>query len=167
MSVTLLFLLLFAVLAYWLWTQILPERQKDSLLRPGLGDGLLEHLNERRHAQGMPMLEMEDDLMDVAERKAIHQVMTGIDHEGWEYPEEYVGLLGKSLFMEAVFMGSMPAMTARLLHQRDFVDGEWIRCGIGVAGGKSGQVAVALVLCREAWEPVPEVAQYRSFALGE
>ncbi|HEX8919204.1 MAG TPA: hypothetical protein VF898_11930, partial [Chloroflexota bacterium] len=61
MSVTVIFVLLFAVLVYWLYTQILPEQQKSSLLRPNLGEGLVSHLNERRRERGLPLLEMDED----------------------------------------------------------------------------------------------------------
>jgi hypothetical protein len=161
MSVTLLFLLLFAVLVYWLMTQILPERRKNSLLRPGLGEGLVESLNERRHELGLPLLEMDEDLMVVAENKAVHQIMTGRADEGWEYPEGYDALFGQSLIMEALFSGPVATMVDRMARSRDVLDGEWIRCGIGVAGGQSGQMVVALILCREAWEPQPDPAHHR------
>lgn len=164
MTLILLFLALFGILVYWLMIQILPERRKHSLLRPGLGDGLLTHLNERRRADGLPILEMDDELMLVAEQKSVHQIMTGDSESGWEYPPEYDDMFGRSLLMEVLVTGSMNSMVDRLAHHRDIFDGEWIRCGIGVAGGQSNQVVVALILCREAWEPVPEVAQQKTFA---
>jgi hypothetical protein len=73
-------------------------------------------------------------------------------------------MFGKSLLMEVLLEGHATAMPERLARQRDLFDGEWIRCGIGVAGGQSGTVAVALVLCREAWEPLPATAANRSIA---
>jgi hypothetical protein len=139
----------------------------DSLLRPALADGILGSLNERRHQEGLPLLEMDDELMLVAENKAIHQVMTGLDDEGWEYPAEYEGMFGKSLLMEALFAGSMIGMLDRISHQRDIFDGEWIRCGIGVAEAERGQVVVALILSRQAWEPEVESIHERSLALGD
>lgn len=157
MSITLIFLLLFALLVYWLLTQILPERRKLSLLRPGLGDGLLDNLNEQRHQQGLPLLELDPDLTIVAEDKAVHQLMTGLSDEGWTYPDEYSDMFGQSLLMEMLFTGPMETMLDRMYRQRDLDDGEWVRCGIGVAGSQSGQVVVALILCREAWEPLAEV----------
>jgi hypothetical protein len=66
--------------------------------------------------------------------------------------------------MEMLLEGHSTAMPERLARQRDLFDGEWIRCGIGVAGGQTSRVAVALVLCREAWEPVPANAATRSIA---
>lgn len=154
MSVTVLFLLLFAVLIYWLMTQILPERRKSSLLRPGLGAGLLASINERRHELGLPLLELDPDLTMVAEDKAVHQIMTGISEEGWEYPEGYADLFGQSLLVEALFTGPMSSMLDRMYRQRDVLDGEWISCGIGAAGRQPGQGVVALILCREPWEPM-------------
>src|SRR5579859_2102852 len=133
MSVTVLFVLLFAVLIYWLYTQILPERQKSSLLRPSLGEGLVTHLNERRRERGLPVLEMDEDLCMVAANKAVHQIMTGHDDQGWDYPEEYADLFGRSLLMEALFTGPMTTMVERMSRQRDMFDGEWVGCGIGVA----------------------------------
>lgn len=164
MSLPILFVLLIVVAIYWFMTQILPERRQVSVLRPGIADGLFDAINHRRHEMGLPILEMEEGLMIVAENKATHQLMTGKSDEGWEYPQEYSQMFGHSLLMEALVMGPAEKMGERLERQRDIFDGEWIRCGIGVAGGKSGHVVVALVLCREAWEPVPEVAAHRSLA---
>lgn len=166
MTVTVLFVLLFLILVYWLLTQILPERRKWSLLRPGLADGLLEHINGRRHERGLPLLEPDEDLFLVAEGKAVHQVMTGITEQGWEYPAEYVDMFGQSLLMEALFTGPMDSMVDRLARQRDIFDGEWVRCGLGVAGQRSGEVVVVLILCREAWEPAPETVENRLFVRG-
>lgn len=163
MSFYVLFLLLIAVAAYWFKTQILPERRRDSLLRPSLADGLAENLNERLHQRGLPILEMDEDLMQVAEGKATHQFMTGIDEDGWEYPAAYAGMFGRSLLLEILLTGPAATMAERLARQGDLFDGEWITCGIGVAGGQSGQVVVALVLCREAWEPAVETMRQRSF----
>lgn len=162
MSIILIFLLCFAVLVYWLMTQILPERQKVSLLRPNLGEGMLDSINELRHKRGLPLLEMDEGLMWVAENNAIHQFMTGQDNEGWDYPNEYTPLFGRSLLMEALFTGPTTEIIERLARQKDIFDGEWIGCGIGVAGGKSGRVVVALILCREAWEPATETSRARS-----
>jgi hypothetical protein len=103
----------------------------------------------------------------VAENKAVHQVMTGIDDEGWDYPASYADLLGRSLFMEMLFSGPFDAMAERLIRQRDAYDREWVRCGIGVAGGKSGQVAVAVILSREAWEPAVEATRTRKKSLAD
>ncbi|HCF99537.1 MAG TPA: hypothetical protein DEV93_03230 [Chloroflexi bacterium] len=161
MSIAILFVLLFVIAVYWFITQIMPERQRLSLLRPGLADGLLEKINDRRHERGLPMLEIDDSLMAVAETKATHQLMTGLDDEGWEYPSEYAEIFGKSLLMEALVAGPSTAMPDRLLRQREIFDGEWVRCGIGVAGGASNQVVVALILCRESWEPLA-AARHRS-----
>ncbi len=163
MSVALLLVLIVVVSVYWFITQVRPEHRKSALVRSGLSDGLLAHLNERRHARGLPILELDDDLAIVAENKAVHQIMTGQSNEGWDYPEEYRGMFGRSLLMEALLTGSAETMADRLVRQRDVFDGEWVRCGIGCAGGRSGQVVVAVILCREAWEPVPEVAQARGF----
>jgi hypothetical protein len=162
MSLAILFVLLFVIAIYWFMTQVLPERQRVSLLRPALADGLLERINERRHDDGLPLLEMEEGLMVVAENKAAHQVLTGKDDEGWDYPGEYAEMFGRSLLMEALVAGPAAAMADRLLRQRDVFDGEWIRCGIGVAGGGSSQVVVALILCREPWEPMAEMTRARS-----
>lgn len=155
MSLVVLFVLLIVVVGYWVMTQILPEREKNSLLRPTLGTAFLDEVNERRHTLGLPLLEIDDALCEVAERKAVHQIMTGVDAEGWEYPQEYDDLFGRSLLMETLLMGPVERMPERLARQRDLFDGEWITCGVGVAGGKSERVVVALVLCRQAWEPAP------------
>lgn len=152
MSLVLLFLALVALSTYWVMTQILPERRRDALLRPGLADGLLDTLNDKRHALGLPLLELDEDLMAVAENKATHQFLTGIETEGWDYPSSFNGMFGRSLLIEVLLTGPAAAMGERLARQRDVFDGEWVTCGIGVAGGQSGQVVVALVLCREAWE---------------
>lgn len=162
MSLAALFVLLFIIAVYWFLTQVLPERRRVSLLRPGLAEGLLERINERRHERGLPRLEMEEGLMVVAENKATHQILTGLDDEGWEYPSEYAEMFGQSLLMEALVAGPPSAMADRLLRQKDMFDGEWIRCGIGVAGGTSSQVVVALILCREPWNPGAEPARHRS-----
>jgi hypothetical protein len=161
MSLAILFVLLFVIAIYWFMTQVLPERQRLSLLRPALADGLLERINEKRHEQGLPMLEMEEGLMVVAENKAAHQILTGKDDEGWDYPSEYADMFGQSLLMEAMVAGPPAVMAERLLRQRDVFDGEWIRCGIGVAGGGTNQVVVALILCRESWEPMAEMTKSR------
>lgn len=162
MSVALLMLLIVVISVYWFVTQVRPEQQKSTLIRHGLGEGLLADLNERRHQRGLPILELDEDLAVVAEDKAVHQVMTGRSDEGWEYPDEYRGMFGRSLLMEALLAGPADTMGDRIARQPDVFDGEWIRCGIGCAGGQSGQVVVALILCREAWEPVPDVARARS-----
>jgi len=157
-TVALVFVLLFAAATYWLITQILPERRLTRLIRPGLGDGLLEALNERRHDAGLPLLEIDPELATVAERKAAHQILTGHDEEGWEYPSEYKPMFGRSLLLEALIAGPAEMMSERLSKQSEIFDEEWVRCGIGVAGGASSQIVVALILCREAWEPAAEGA---------
>ncbi|GAC1444249.1 MAG: hypothetical protein NVSMB52_03390 [Chloroflexota bacterium] len=162
MSILVLFLLLVGVSVYWFLTQIRPEQHQLSLLRPDVADGLIESVNNKRHELGLPILELDEDLMVVAENKAIHQLMTGKSDEGWDYPAEYAGMFGHSLLMEALVTGPADKMSHRLERERDLFDGEWIRCGLGCAGGRSGQVVVTLVLCREAWEPMPEVAAHRS-----
>jgi hypothetical protein len=164
MSFFLLFALLIAVAAYWTITQILPARRQVSLIRQGLADGYLDHLNARRHEKGMAILEMDEDLVAVAERKAAHQLMTGRSAEGWDYPRAYSGMFGKSLLMEMLVEGPSATMVERLARLRDLFDAEWVRCGIGVAGGQSGEVVMAVVLCRDAWEPMPAVAAGRSLA---
>src|SRR5947209_1595077 len=151
MSFILLFGLLLAVSVYWCVTQIMPERQKSSLLRPGLAEGLVTRLNEKRRSLGLPLLELDEDLMDVAENKASHQVLTGRSDEGWEYPDEYANLFGRSLLMETLLSGPSSIMADRLLKQRDMLDGEWIGCGIGVAGATSCDAGGALVFCRAPW----------------
>jgi hypothetical protein len=155
MSLFVLFALLLAVAAYWTVTQILPERRQTSMVRQGLADGYLHYINQRRRQKNLPALEMDEDLVTVAERKATHQLVTGKSEEGWDYPRLYAEMFGRSLLMELLLDGPSATMAQRLLRQRDLFDGEWIRCGIGVAGGPSGSVVVAVVLCREAWEPVP------------
>lgn len=164
MSVTLIFVLLFAILVYWLYTQILPEQQKSQLLRPSLGEGLVTQLNERRRERGLPLLELDEDLCMVASNKVVHQVLTGKDDDGWNYPEEYAEMFGRSLLMEALFTGPMTTMVERMTRQRDVFDGEWVGCGIGVASAKTGQTVVALILCREAWEPASEAVRHASLA---
>ena len=162
MSLMLLFLALVVLSTYWIMTQIVPERRRDALLRPGLADGLLDAVNDKRHALGLPLLEMDEELMAVAENKATHQFLTGIETEGWNYPSSFNGLFGRSLLIEVLLTGSAATMGERLARQRDIFDGEWITCGIGVAGGQSGQVVVALVLCREAWEVAGAVSRQPS-----
>jgi hypothetical protein len=164
LSLLILVALATALAVYWYKFQIQPDRQREALLRHGLGEGLLTALNESRHEKGLPLLEVDDDLMDVAEGKAVHQVRTGASEDGWEYPAEYRTMFGRSLLMETLLVGRADTMKEKLLRQAAVMDGEWIRCGIGAAGGQSGRVIVAMVLCREAWEPVPEVAQNRPFA---
>lgn len=159
MSLPILFVMLVAMAIYWYVTQIQPEQRKKRLLRPRLAEGLLETLNEKRHGQGLPILEMDDDLMLVAERKAAHQLLTGRSEEGWEYPSAYAGMFGQSLLLEALFTANREQMAERLVRQRDVLDGEWISCGIGVAGVSSDQIVVALVLCREPWEVAAEPAR--------
>ncbi|MGI8824320.1 MAG: hypothetical protein ACR2JC_01505 [Chloroflexota bacterium] len=155
---------LFAIVGiYWFMTQILPERRQSALLRPGFGHGLLTDLNDRRHEAGLPLLEMDEDLMQVAEGKAVHQIMTGESDNGWEYPEHYRALFGRGLLMEIVLSGPAEVIGRRLGRQRDVFDGEWVSCGIGVAGGQSRQVVLAMVVCRDAWEPAVEVAQNRGW----
>lgn len=163
MSFLLPFGLVTIVAIYWFTTQILPERKQSSLLRPGFGHGLLTDLNDQRRERGLPMMEMDAELMEVAERKAVHQVMTGRNDDGWQYPESFSGMFGQSLLMEILLTGSAPSMAERLTRQRDVFDGEWVSCGIGVAGGQSGQVALAMILCREAWEPAVEIAPQQSW----
>jgi hypothetical protein len=163
MSLALLLVLFVAVSIYWFLTQIRPERQRFSMVRRGLGEGLLVGLNERRHARGLPVLELDEELCAVAENKAVHQVMTGRSEEGWEYPAGYRRMFGRSLLLEALVAGQPETMTERLARQRDLLDGEWVRCGVGCAGDAAGQVVVAVILCREAWEPVAEVARGRAW----
>ncbi|MGH2441791.1 MAG: hypothetical protein ACRDFX_01340 [Chloroflexota bacterium] len=162
MTIPLLLVLLVIIGAYWTKTQILPERRRVNLLRPALADGLLDGMNDLRHAQGLPILELDEELLEVAESKATHQFMTGIEDEGWNYPGRYARLFGKSLLMEMVIVGPAATMGERLAAQTDAFDGEWIRCGIGVAGGQSDRIAVAMVFCRDAWDAVPESTGHRS-----
>jgi hypothetical protein len=164
MSLPVLFLLFFGVLVYWVMTQIVPERKKGSLLRRGLSEGLLGSLNDRRRQRGLPLLELDDELTMIAEDKAVHQVMTGRDDEGWEYPADFAYMFGQSLLLEALFTGRIGSIAERIGRQRDMLDGEWIRCGIGVAGNEPGQVVVAIILCREGWEPLPETAHQQSLS---
>jgi hypothetical protein len=159
MTFYVLFALLLAVAGYWTATQILPERRQKSLVRQGLADGYLHYINQARRQKGLPVLEMDEDLVTVAERKATHQLVTGKSEEGWDYPRIYSEMFGRSLLLEMLLDGPSATMAQRLLRQKDVFDGEWIRCGIGVAGGSSGSVVVALVLCREAWESEPAGAQ--------
>jgi hypothetical protein len=166
MSVPVLFALFVAISVYWYMTQILPERRQMSILRPALSEGLLMRVNERRHQLGLPLLEPDDELVLVAENKAVHQVMTGRSEEGWEYPADYTDLLGRSLLMEALFVGPLPSMVERMARHRELLDEEWISCGIGVTTGKAGQVVVALILCREAWEPAIDPAHQVALAEG-
>lgn len=156
MPLSLLFVLLFAIILYWAITQVLPERRRTSLLRPGLADGILSALNERRVELDLPEIEWDDELAAVAENKATHQLLTGRDEEGWDYPPSYADLLGRSLLIEALFQGPLQQVIERIVRQRDLADPDWVCCGIGVAGGQSERVVVALILCREAWEAVPE-----------
>lgn len=171
MSLPILFVLLLAITVYWIMTQIMPERRRAALLRPGLADGLLDALNERRHERGIPLLELDEDLMRVAESKATHQLLTGVDEEGWEYPSSYAGMFGQSLLLEVMLTGRATSMSERLARQSDVFDGEWITCGIGVAGGQSDRIILAMVLCREAWEPATENSGRRTIlerlALGD
>jgi hypothetical protein len=164
MSLPVLFLLFFGILIYWIMTQILPERKKGSLLRRGLSEGLLGSLNGRRHQHGLPLLELDVELTMIAEEKAVHQVMTGRDDEGWDYPADYAYMFGQSLLLEALFTGRIGSLAERIAGQRDMLDDEWIRCGIGVAGSEPGTVVVAIILCREAWEPLPELAHHQSLS---
>lgn len=156
MSVTILFILIFAVVLYWAVTQVLPERKRTSLLRPGLADGILSVINERRLKRELPLLEWDEGLIEVAENKAAHQVMTGDESEGWEYPAEYQGMLGRSLLVEALYQGPFDIVLDQVKRTRDVCDADWVTCGIGVAGKPNGDVVAAVILCREAWEAAPE-----------
>jgi hypothetical protein len=156
MTFIVIFAFLLAVAGYWTVTQILPERRQKSLVRQGLADGYLHYVNQSRRQKDLPLLEMDEDLVAVAERKAAHQLTTGRSEEGWDYPRAYADMFGRSLLMEMLLDGPTATMAQRLLRQRDLFDGEWVRCGIGVASGQTGKVVVALVLCRDAWEPVWE-----------
>jgi hypothetical protein len=159
MSLSLLFVLLFGIILYWAITQVLPERRKASLLRPALADGVLSALNDARAKAELPLLEWDDGLAAVAENKATHQLLTGRDEEGWDYPPSYADLLGQSLIMEALFCGPLQGVIDRMLRQRDIQGPDWIACGIGVASVESSeQVVVALIFCREAWEAAAETA---------
>jgi hypothetical protein len=164
MTLPVILVLLFAVGVYWFMTQVLPEQRKQSLLRLGLADGILERLNAAREEMGLVPLDMDDDLMAVAENKATHQLLTGQDDEGWDYPSRFDGMFGQSLLMEALLAGPAIAMAERICRERDLLDAEWGRCGIGVAGAQSSsQVVVAIVVCREAWDPAGATEE---FALG-
>lgn len=162
MPFSVLFVLLAALAIYWFMTQILPERRRASLLRPSLRDGLLMTLNEHRQTRRLPLLELDDELARVAENKAVHQVLTGESEEGWDYSPDYEAMLGQSLLMEALFVGPAASLADRLIRQRDILDPEWVCCGMGAAMGHDGQTVVALILCREAWEPVAEAPRQRS-----
>ncbi|MDQ2743052.1 MAG: hypothetical protein M3Z66_12265 [Chloroflexota bacterium] len=151
-----------AIGIYWFITQIMPERRRVNLLRPSLADGFLAHLNEQRHAKGLPILELDEDLLVVAENKATHQFLTGVNEEGWEYPSQFARMFGHSILMETLLTAPATVMPEKLGRQRELFDGQWIRCGIGVAGGQSDQVVVAIVVCREAWEPAPAAVGPRS-----
>jgi hypothetical protein len=159
----LLFILLIALGIYWFVTQILPERQRAALLRPAVAMGLLGTLNERRHAQGQAILELDEELALVAERKVLHQLTTGDTQGGWEYPSHYAGMLGLSLLMEALITGPAETMATRLSRQPEIFDDEWVRCGIAAAAAEGGRIVVALVLCREAWEPATEEVPLLSY----
>lgn len=157
MPLSLLFVLLFGVVLYWAVTQVMPERKRASMLRPGLADGVLSALNDLRVRRDLPMLDWDDELAAVAENKATHQLLTGRDEEGWDYPPGYQDLLGKSLLMEALFTGPLQKIIDQLPRQRDLAGADWVSCGIGVAGGQyDDKVVVALIVCREAWEPVTQ-----------
>jgi hypothetical protein len=157
MSLSLLFVLLFGIVLYWAITQVLPERRKASLLRPALADGVLSALNDARVKAELPLLEWDDGLAAVAENKATHQLLTGRDEEGWDYPPSYAELLGQSLIMEALFTGPLQQVIDRAVRQRDIQAPDWLACGIGVASVESSeQVVVALIFCREAWETAAE-----------
>jgi hypothetical protein len=158
MSVTILFILIFAVVLYWAVTQVLPERKRTALLRPGLADGILSVINERRLKRELPLLDWDEGLIEVAENKAAHQVMTGNEAEGWEYPAEYQGMLGHSLLVEALYQGPFDTVLEQVRRTRDVSDADWVTCGIGVAGKSNGDVVAAVILCREAWEPATESA---------
>jgi cysteine-rich secretory family protein len=157
MPLSLVFVLLFGIVLYWAITQVMPERKRASLLRPALADGVLSALNEQRVKKGMPMLEWDDELAAVAENKATHQLLTGRDEEGWDYPPAYSDMLGRSLLLEALFTGPLQKIIDGLPRQRDLATSDWVSCGIGVAGGQyDDRVVVALIVCREAWEAAAE-----------
>lgn len=162
MTLVLLFLGLIVISVYWFMTQIRPEQQRTSLLRPGYADGLLEKINAERHSRGLSLLELDEGLLGVAENKATHQLLTGVDDEGWDYPREYAHMMGKSLFLEALFTATPHTMGDRLARQTELFENDWICCGIGVAGGNSGKIVCAVVLCRETWDPSTATAG-RSF----
>jgi hypothetical protein len=164
MSLSLLFILLFAIVLYWAVTQVLPERKRNSMLRPGLSDAVLGAINAKRQEQDLPLLEWDDELAAVAENKATHQLLTGRDEEGWDYPPSFADLLGRSLLMEALFKGPLDQVVEGIARQRELRDPDWVCCGVGVAGtqslpGHTADVVVTLILCREAWEPAPEAAR--------
>ena len=157
MPLSLLFVLLFGIVLYWAVTQVLPERKKASLLRPALADGVLSALNEQRIQKGHLMLEWDDELAAVAENKATHQLLTGRDEEGWDYPPAYSDMLGRSLLLEALFTGPLQKVIDQIGRQRDLSGADWVSCGIGVAGGQyDDRFVVALIVCREAWEAASE-----------
>lgn len=167
MSLSLLFIVIFGIMLYWAVTQVLPERRRNSLLRPGLADGVLGAINVRRQEWDLPLLEWDDDLAAVAENKATHQLLTGRDDEGWDYPVSHADLLGRSLLMETLFTGPLDQVIERMARQRDMRDVEWVSCGIGVAGSHAGEMVVAMILCREAWEPATESAPVSGRLLTE
>jgi hypothetical protein len=170
MSFTILFLLFIVVSVYWLMTQILPERRRNALVRPTLGLGVLDNVNSRRHQEGLALLEVDEALMSVAKNKAAHQVESGRDEDGWEYPPNYADMIGQSLLMEILLKGPVGSVTDRICRQRDLFEDEWVSCGIGVAGTPSGDVVVAMVLSREVWEPATDAIQYglsQELVLGE
>jgi hypothetical protein len=156
MSFSLLFILIFAVVLYWAVTQVLPERKRTSLLRPGLADGILSVVNEKRLKRDLHLLDWDEGLIEVAENKAAHQVMTENEAEGWDYPPEYEGMLGRSLLVEALYQGPFDIVLDQVKRTRDMCDADWLSCGIGVAGKPNGDVVVAVILCREAWEVATE-----------
>ena len=68
--------------------------------------------------------------------------------------------------MEALLTGPLQKIIDRLPRQRDLSDADWVSCGIGVAGGQhDDKFVVALILCREAWDAVPE-SQMRGLSDG-
>lgn len=160
MSVAVICVLVAIVAVYWFVTQVLPERKQGSLLRPWLASGLLDHINERRHDSGLPVLELDEDLTVVAERKAVHQTVTGAHDEGWEYPPSFKDILGNSLLMEMLVSGPAEVIGDRLAKQDALFEDGWLYSGIGVAHAQWDEVQVAIVLCRDAWEPLVE-SDYR------